>query len=135
MTEKLGDYQMDEQECWERLGSHATMVGRLGYLEDGIPAILPVNYRVDGRSIVFRTGPGSKLSAAVSAQVLAFEVDEVDAGWQTGWSVLVRGRGTRIADSEEIRRLTNIGLRPWSAGEKDHWVRLRGTRISGRHLT
>ena len=86
-------------------------------------------------SIVFRTGPGSKLAAATSTQVLAFEVDEVDAGWQTGWSVLLRGRATEIDDAEEIRKLVNLGLRPWSAGGKDHWVRLRATRISGRHLT
>lgn len=133
--DRLGDYQMQEQECWQRLRNHSTMVGRLGFLEDGVPAILPINYRVDGTSIVFRTAPGSKLAAATSTQLLAFEVDEVDAGWQTGWSVLLRGRGSLIEDSEEIRKLVNLGLRPWSAGDKDHWVRLRATRISGRHLT
>ncbi len=45
-------------ECWDLLAQ--TNVGRLAVLVDGHPDIFPVNYVLDGDSIVFRTGAGTK---------------------------------------------------------------------------
>ena len=47
---------MDRARCLELL--RADEIGRLAVVADGGPLILPVNYRVDGESIVFRTDPG-----------------------------------------------------------------------------
>ncbi len=52
--------------------------------------VLPVNYAVQGDLVVFRTGDGTKLERAHGTKV-AFEVDEVDAGTGSGWSVVVQG--------------------------------------------
>lgn len=49
-------------ECWQRLKDHLAKVGRLG-TGGPSPDILPVNYAVDGRSVVFHTAAGKKLAA------------------------------------------------------------------------
>ena len=55
---------LDTEQCRTLLGSHN--VGRMAVSVDALPVILPVNYAVDGDDIVFRTTPGTKLSAALS---------------------------------------------------------------------
>ncbi|MBA3288174.1 MAG: pyridoxamine 5'-phosphate oxidase family protein, partial [Acidimicrobiia bacterium] len=49
------------ESCWELLRSMS--VGRLATYASGRPHIVPVNFVVDGRTIVFRTAEGAKLSA------------------------------------------------------------------------
>jgi hypothetical protein len=44
-------------ECWQRLSEHPAKVGRVG-TGGPSPDILPVNYAVDERSLVFRTAEG-----------------------------------------------------------------------------
>ena len=48
-------------------------VGRVGITIGAFPAIFPVNYRLIDGAIVFRTAPGSKMSAAAQGAVVAFE--------------------------------------------------------------
>ena len=38
-------------------------IGRLAIVDGGTPAVFPVNYVFDGRTVVFRTAPGTKLSS------------------------------------------------------------------------
>ena len=123
---------LDAEECWRRVREHPHKVGRVAFVSDGIPTILPVNYRVDGESIVYRTRPGRKLAAVVHGAQFAFEVDDVDVAWQSGWSVLAQGRSELVTARDAIRRLENLGLRPWAPGVRDQWVRLRPLRVSGR---
>lgn len=127
--------ELDHTECWKRLREHPAKIGRLGFVSDGLPIILPINYRVDGESIVFRTRPGAKLAAVSDGTVLAFQSDNVDVSWQAGWSVLLRGKGEHVTQPGEIERLRGLGLQPWAPGERDQWVRIRPSRIEGRQLT
>ncbi|MEZ5248043.1 MAG: pyridoxamine 5'-phosphate oxidase family protein [Ilumatobacteraceae bacterium] len=53
-------------ECWQLFRS--AEVGRLAVSISNHPDIFPLNYVVDGESIVFRTAPGTKLAAAVPAR-------------------------------------------------------------------
>ena len=110
-------------------------VGRVGFVVDGQPEILPVNYALDGDTVLFRTEASSALNN-ISMQNVAFEVDSIDNSTQSGWSVLVRGRAESIADSidatsERIRRLT---LRTWAPGERERWFTIRPISITGRRL-
>ena len=66
-------------------------IGRLAVLADGGPLILPVNYRMDGETIVFRTDPGLKLDQGVRSHA-CFEIDQFDRGNRSGWSVIAAGR-------------------------------------------
>jgi uncharacterized protein len=118
--------------CWELLRS--TDVGRLAVTVAGDPDIFPINYVVDGGTIVFRTAPGTKLASVVVGQAVAFEVDghEPEAG--QAWSVVVKGRGEQITRSQELIDTTDLPLFPWQAGPKHRFVRIVPADISGRRF-
>jgi len=80
--------ELGTDECWERLSTHG--VGRLGLITAEGVTILPVNYSVVDRVIVFRTAPDS-LPGTVPGEQVAFEADHMDEVLRHGWSVLVRG--------------------------------------------
>jgi uncharacterized protein len=120
-------------ECLNMLA--LAQVGRVGFVLDGQPEILPVNYALDGDTVIFRTAPGTVLNK-ISMQNVAFEVDSLDETAQSGWSVLVRGRAEGISDaidatSERIRRLV---LTTWAPGERERWFTIRPVTITGRRL-
>ena len=78
------------EECLHLLSTAS--VGRIAVTRDALPVILPVNYAVDGTSLVIRTSEGSVLKAArAGGAVVAFEVDSLDERTMTGWSVLITG--------------------------------------------
>jgi hypothetical protein len=64
----------------------------------------------------------------------AFEIDGVELGNLTGWSVIVTGVAEEITNAGEIHRLEQLGLRPWAPGDKPHWIRIRSTVVSGRRI-
>jgi uncharacterized protein len=121
------------KECLRLLGTQR--LGRLGFIVDGYPMVLPVNYAIQGDVVVFRTGEGTKLDAAVGTRV-TMEIDEVDQRTGTGWSVVVQGMARDITDdtdwfAESLRQ----AAAPTSLPEPpDHYVRIDPTQISGRRL-
>lgn len=118
--------------CWQRLAGAA--VGRLGVVVDSAPEIYPVNFVLDGQTVVFRSDPGSKLRALGRSPSVCFQVDGVDVTNRTGWSVLLKGRAEEIDGSDERRRMEGLSLRFWGVGPKDRWIRIRPTEVSGRHI-
>lgn len=121
------------EECVQLLEDHLPRVGRVAFQQDGRLVVLPVNYRVDGDAIVFRTGDGTMLSQ-IGGQVVAFQADEVDATWAEGWSILVEGEAQVVSDVEELERLRRLPLHPWASGEKNQYVRIRLDGVSGRRI-
>ncbi|MEU5046765.1 helix-turn-helix domain-containing protein [Streptomyces griseorubiginosus] len=122
--------ELGTDECWERLSTHG--VGRLGMITAEGVTILPVNYTVVDRVIVFRTAPDS-LPGAVPGEQVAFEADHIDEVLRHGWSVLVRGLAREVTGSDEVRRLTERAYsEPWAGGRRDLWVRLDPVEITGR---
>jgi uncharacterized protein len=117
--------------CLDLLGS--VPLGRVGFYADGEVIMLPVNHALDGQDIVFRTAPGSKLTAAEEQNLVTFEADQYDAQTRTGWSVLVTGQATVVYDEAEAERLGRLGLDPWiTAVEHPFWIRIRPTSVTGR---
>jgi nitroimidazol reductase NimA-like FMN-containing flavoprotein (pyridoxamine 5'-phosphate oxidase superfamily) len=110
-------------------------LGRLAFVENGMPVILPVNYVVDGGSVVFRTDAGSKLDAAARGAPVAFEVDGIDETNRTGWSVLVRGRAEQVTGETELARLRQLPLVPWAPGARPYYVRISAHEVTGRRIT
>jgi nitroimidazol reductase NimA-like FMN-containing flavoprotein (pyridoxamine 5'-phosphate oxidase superfamily) len=124
---------LGRSECLELLA--LAKVGRLGLIVDGRPEILPVNYILDGDSVLFRTSESSVLNQASLAAV-AFEVDHIDDSARSGWSVMVHGHADDIgnaidATSERLRRLTLIS---WAPGGRHRWFAVRPHSITGRRL-
>ena len=110
-------------------------IGRVAVTIGAVPAVFPVNFGVleDGL-VVFRTGTGTKLDAAMRNAVIAFEVDEVDPMYHEGWSVLVVGRADELRDPEQIERARGLPLATWAPGSRDHLVGLRPDFVSGRRI-
>ena len=103
--------ELTEQRCRELLASHLPRIGRLAFAEDGDPAwptVLPINYVLVRGAVYLRTFEGSKLYAALRRQRVAFEVDEVDAAWREGWSVLALGRLDVVDDADEEGRTPRL---------------------------
>ena len=121
---------LDGADCWRRLASQP--VGRVAFIDDGHPRVLPINHAVDGNTLVFRT---SSLFADTAAPVpIAFETDEYDAQSRTGWSVVVRGVLDPVVDRGEIERCERTGLLGWAPGERNHWFRIVPDRVTGRAI-
>ena len=118
-------------ECWELLA--ISPVGRIAVLGADGPEIYPVNIVVDGESVVFRTDPGRKLNAIATEPRVAIEVDSVDLRERDGWSVVVSGRVEELG-GDELLAAQDLGLEPWTIGEKARWFRLHPTHISGRGI-
>jgi nitroimidazol reductase NimA-like FMN-containing flavoprotein (pyridoxamine 5'-phosphate oxidase superfamily) len=109
-------------------------VGRVGITIGALPAIFPVNYRLIDGSIVFRTAPGSKMSAAAEGAVVAFEVDDYELADRSGWSVLAVGRAEVIHDVAMACKALDAGLEPLAEGSRTTIVRIEPTFLSGRRI-
>ncbi|HNA97880.1 MAG TPA: pyridoxamine 5'-phosphate oxidase family protein [Marmoricola sp.] len=119
---------MDEPAAWEFLGRHK--LGRLGFHMVEKVEVLPINYRVHGRNIYFRTAEGSKLLGILLDHDVAFEVDEW-VGDQAA-SVVVHGNCREL--SEQIADDLRETIQPWIAVPKSHVMVIEPTSISGRHF-
>lgn len=134
ITDRGGLEILPSDECMRLLA--AEPVGRVAFVSEGEPMVLPVNHRVDGWTIVFRTDLGSKLRTALLRRPVAYEVDDYDTRTRTGWSVLVRGVADTVDDDDAIERLEHLGLTPWASGQdRPYWVRIRPEEVSGRRIT
>lgn len=125
--------ELTTAECMDRL-RHAAMVGRLAFVADGRPMILPVNYVVDGNAIVFVTEPGTKLSAIGGGTPVAFEIDGSRPLYHSGWSVVVSGTPQEITAEDELKRLRSGPLKPWAVEQSARWVKIGIDHVSGREL-
>jgi nitroimidazol reductase NimA-like FMN-containing flavoprotein (pyridoxamine 5'-phosphate oxidase superfamily) len=107
-------------------------IGRVGFASaDGI-MILPVNFALTGKTIIFRTAPDTLLAVYANGRV-SFQVDRLDETLREGWSVLVQGRAREVTDEREVKRLDEVThLEPWAGGARDVYVRIATIRVSGR---
>jgi nitroimidazol reductase NimA-like FMN-containing flavoprotein (pyridoxamine 5'-phosphate oxidase superfamily) len=119
-------------ECLDLLDT--APVGRLVFTERALPAVHPVNFLRHGRSIIVRTGTGSKLDAARRGDVVAFEADHIDPDSQTGWSVLVVGHASVVNDVERLVAVLDFEHRPWVRGRAAHVIQIATERVTGRRL-
>lgn len=122
---------LGEQECWRLLS--LSEIGRVAVVGPDGPDIFPVNIAVDGRTVVFRTDPGSKLAAITRHPLVALEVDGLDLDARRGWSVVVRGRAVEIGGGD-LRHARRRRLLPWAIGDKARWIRVEPTSVTGRSI-
>jgi len=123
---------LSPQECLDLLEPGG--VGRVAFTAaDGI-MMLPVNFEMAGKTVVFRTAPDTLLALYADGQV-TFEADRLDEALREGWSVLVHGRAHQVTDEHEVKRLERgTHIEPWAGGARDVYVRIAPTRISGRRI-
>ena len=123
---------LGRQQCLALL--ETVQVGRLVFTEDALPAVHPVNFRLCGDDVVIRVSGGAKLTAADRQFVVAFQADELDPDLRTGWSVTVVGHAQRITDVDELVQVAGTFVQPWVDGRRDHFVRIRTEKVTGRRL-
>ncbi len=121
---------LSESESWDLLGTAS--LGRLVTNFAGEPEIFPVNFVLQGRTILFRTAGGTKLFSAVANRTVIFEVDEHNVA--EGWSVIVRGRAQLLKTDSDIQQADRAGLYPWVATAKPNYVRITPNDITGRRF-
>ena len=91
-------------------------LGRIAVTIGAVPAIFPVHYRLLEGHIVFSTGDGTNLHTAAANTVVAFEVDDVDPLWTSGWSVLVVGVARELRDDVAIASALEEAPNLWEPG-------------------
>lgn len=122
-------HELAHEECYDLLA--AEPVGRVAYCTNEGPVVLPVNYTLDGEDIIFRTSPHTELGRRMISGEAAFQIDDIDAYHQSGWSVLVRGR-CEYDDSD--RFFPQDQPTPWAEGSRFLVVRIRPHLVTGRRL-
>ncbi|MER8105166.1 pyridoxamine 5'-phosphate oxidase family protein [Kitasatospora sp. NPDC094016] len=122
--------ELDPAACWAKLSPGG--VGRVVLTAPRGLVALPVNYRVLDATILYRTVDDGTLARTAGDEV-AFEADQLDEVFATGWSVLVNGTASIVSDEETVSWFQrHADTRPWAGGTRDTWVRIRPTGISGR---
>lgn len=124
---------LSEDDCLTRLRS--VDVGRVTFDVDGRIEIFPVNYGMEGRIIVFRTGAGTKLNEVPNRPV-AFEVDGWEPELGIGWSVVAKGRAEEVTTSvgRAAEHLRWVPTHPAAPGMHWHWIAIKASEITGRHF-
>ena len=132
-TVKSSSEVLELAACWSMLRHES--VGRIAYVVEGLPMIVPVNFAVIQDRIVFRSDPGDKLSW-VPQRNICIEADGSDDSNHV-WSVIAHGLARDVttalnAEYEEMRRT----LVPTFAPLTDpHWIAIDVESISGRRLS
>ena len=124
--------ELTRAECFELLATEH--LGRVAMVDDRGPVVFPVHFVLDRHTVVFRTGTGTKLSAASLGRRVSFEVDQADPATRTGWSVLVRGEAVEVTDRAELTRLRALPLEVWAPGARGHYVRILPSALTGRRI-
>jgi nitroimidazol reductase NimA-like FMN-containing flavoprotein (pyridoxamine 5'-phosphate oxidase superfamily) len=120
---------LSRRDCVALLASG--QVGRVVFTERALPAIVPVTFAVHGDAIVMCTAADTRLAAAATRGVLAFQVDDIDPRRRSGWSVVVVGVAELVDDPEEQARI-RVVLEPWAPGRNEVFIRLPLKVVTGR---
>ena len=118
---------LDAAECWRLL--EAQTIGRLATTTDQGPRIWPINYRVRGKSLIFRSASGTKVWDIGRDDRVAFEIDGLEAGLH--WSVVVHGRARVIDQDDPGPRTERDELTPVAPGAKPVLFRIAPESVSG----
>lgn len=120
--------ELTVNDCWNQLATAA--FGRLAVITNGLPEIFPLNYALDGHTLVFRTRVGSKLNDLVMYNTVVFEAD----GWDgsEGWSVIVHGEARVIDGDAELEQASGLLHIPWHSATESEFVRITPKELSGR---
>jgi hypothetical protein len=124
--------ELDREECLALLA--AKSVGRVAYTVSYGARILPVNYVLADDSIIFRTVPDGEIFNHALNSMCAFEIDDTDEFFESGWSVVAIGR-LELATGDDFDHMRYGKLpQPWAKGNRYMFVRLPCTQVSGRRV-
>jgi nitroimidazol reductase NimA-like FMN-containing flavoprotein (pyridoxamine 5'-phosphate oxidase superfamily) len=129
--------ELDQNECLRLIAPGG--IGRIAYVGRFGPTVLPVNYKLRGGAIVFRTAENGPLDKDLRTGIanadykVAFEIDDIDLAVGRGWSVLVQGPAHHVRGAE-LDVVRSAGIEPWAPGERGLFVRIVPSRVTGRRV-
>ena len=129
MTDQESINELSQGQCWDMLREEE--FGRLAFRLVDEVHITPINYAVDGRTLLFRTAEGEKLLGVVMGADVAFEIDRY--GEESARSVVVRGTA-RLLEEDEAHRAENVPLRTWVGEVKHNVVEILPDVVTGREF-
>lgn len=103
-------------DCWKYLRSSS--VGRLAVIKGAAPQIFPVNYLPEDGTVIFRSGPGTKLDAVLEGGTVALEADGLNDYGTIAWSVVLKGQPEIVAVEGDELQTADRDLAPWEEGVK-----------------
>ena len=129
--------ELDEDQCLDLISGGG--IGRIAYTSRFGPAVLPVNYALQDGAVVFRTAANGPLDEDLRTGItdadykVAFEIDDIDLAAGRGWSVLVQGPAHHV-EGAELDVVRSAGIEPWAPGDRELFVRIVPSRITGRRV-
>jgi nitroimidazol reductase NimA-like FMN-containing flavoprotein (pyridoxamine 5'-phosphate oxidase superfamily) len=124
--------ELDRAQCLELL--RTSPIGRVVLSVNCLPVALPVNIALLDGNVVFATGEGSILEAALHRNVLSVESDAIEPLYHSGWSVLVTGTAAVMSEPGQLERARRLPLAPWAPGPHPYYVVVPSTIVSGRRI-
>ena len=130
--------RLDEAECLRLISPGG--LGRLAYSGRFGLAVILVNYKLHEGSIVFRTAQDSPTDEDLRTGIkgaeykVAFEIDDVDRAAREGWSVLIQGSAHHVDSETEGASVLEAGVEPWPGEDRELFLRIIPTRITGRRI-
>lgn len=122
---------MTRADCLQQLAR--TNLGRVAFTERALPSIRAVSYAVVGNHLVLATD-SADLGRRLDGQVVAFEVDQVDAWLGTGWSVVVTGTARLMRHPGELMRHHAAPLTSLPSGGQEGLVCIVPGMMTGRWM-
>lgn len=129
-TTERHEIVLGTDECHQLL--EAEEFGRLAVRTGWSVDIYPLNYIIDGDTLYFRSGPGSKMAELALSPDVAFEIDGRTT--REAWSVIAYGRAERMNSDDEIESSGADQIAAWHPSEKYNYVRIHIQQLSGRRF-
>lgn len=123
--------QLDADECISLLSQHE--MGRVAFVSDDVPVILPVNYVLDGNSIVSEP---IQVRSWRRSPCAAWHSRSTVGGDSDAWSVLAQGFAREITDALGTRYdvLRSLAIPVQVPGDKEYWIAIDIRELSGRRI-
>ncbi|GAB2444303.1 pyridoxamine 5'-phosphate oxidase family protein [Streptomyces incanus] len=110
-------------------------VGRILCTRRALPAVLPVDFGLDGGgSVLLCAAEAAEPVRAIDGAVVAFGADDGDAARQAGWSAVVTGPATVVTDPAEHECLARTGPVSRAPAARAVLVRIESGPVTGREL-
>ena len=129
--------ELDEDQCLKLVSEGG--IGRIAYTGRFGPVVLPVNYELLDRAVVFRTAAHGPLDEDLRTGIanadykVAFEIDSIDLATRQGWSVLIQGPAHHVTGTGQDA-VRGAGVESWAPGPRELFVRIVPSRITGRRV-
>lgn len=123
--------RLDDQAALQLLAE--APYGRIVFVRDGEPQIRPLSHIVDDGEVIVRTGLAAALSGILAGNGelrITYEADELDVERRVGWSVIVSGPATAVAEPARQTHYKQL-LRTMLAGSDDAIIAIRPKTVTG----